>query len=163
MCHTPFPASEVQELVLSLEISDSVSTSLQILQSGFAASRRCETCGMDQQHFFTTNFGDLPEVLIIRLLRSDFNAHTKAPKKLGGEMICDKVLSIGSVLNSDSEPVKYHLSSVIHHTGTPINGHYTATLLQGNNTMRSYNDHYVNRINRLDHKTAYILFYRKQI
>ena len=81
--------------------------------------------------------------------------------KVGEKLTCDKTLSLS--LGGDGPSVIYNLSSVIHHSGAPEKGHYTATLCDTNtNKMWYCNDSSVEVTKRINHKTASILFYRKE-
>ena len=105
----------------------------------------------------------LPNILILRLLRDQFDANLGVGVKLDTDVHCNKVLAIGS--SSVQSPSVYHLTSVIHHTGDSLNkGHYFSTLINAKTKkMWRYNDEKVDRVTKLDGKTAYLLFYRKAL
>ena len=151
----------LEERFLNLPLSDSVSVSLLSFKSGgLALDKYCSKCKLKQNAYYECGFAHLPQVLVIRLERSQYDAQSRAHRKLGSKVVCDRFLSIGC--DGATSPSEYKLSTVIHHSGTPERGHYTTTLLdEGSGRMWYCNDESVTATQKLDQRTAYILFYRK--
>ena len=153
------------ESVLNLQVSESVSASVQQLLAGSELKRYCQKCQSDQICTEERIFDLLPNVLILRLLRDQFDVNSGVGVKLDTDVHCDKVLTIGSSSVQSPVPSVYHLASVIHHTGDSLDkGHYFTTLIN-TKTMKmwGYNDVAVDRVTKIDGKTAYLLFYRKAL
>ena len=154
--------SSTESRIINLQVSESVSKSVQLLLSGSKVSRFCASCNRDQLCNEKLTFTILPDVLIFRLTRDQF-CRKKGFKKLRDKVKCDKVVHMpsGDVLTPDI--TNYNLISVIHHTGDNGAGHCTATIVNGNKqgVMWRYNDSQVSKVTKLDERSAYILFYRK--
>ena len=164
-CNTRAEGQDLRrpESVLNLQVSESVSASVQNLLAGSELLRHCQECKGDQMCTEERIFDLLPNILILRLLRDQFDANLGVGVKLDTDVHCNKVLAIGS--SSVQSPSVYHLTSVIHHTGDSLNkGHYFSTLINAKTKkMWRYNDEKVDRVTKLDGKTAYLLFYRKAL
>ena len=163
-CLTCFEGQNVQTVdnpSLSLPFSDSVINALQQVRVSGKVTRRCWKCKVNRLCSEDTHFSHLPDVLIVRVERSKFDAVSLVQTKLHGKIVCEKVLSLP--LGVDGPVVTYHLSSVIHHSGNSIRGHYTATLCDPHNNKMWYcNDSDVRKTKRIDYKTACVFFYRKE-
>ena len=147
-----------------LQVSESVSKSVQLLLSGSAVSRFCANCGKDQVCNEELTFTVLPDVLIFRLLRDQFDREKGIGVKLRDAVRCEKVLNICSGDRQLPEFTTYHLTSVIHHTGADGAGHCTTSLVNASKKgmMWKYDDSKVPcKVTKLDERSAYILFYRK--
>ena len=132
--------------------------------SGDIVSVRCDPCQSDQQCVEQLSFSNLPDVLIIRLRRDQFQ-EGRGSSRSGSEVECDRRLTIGSGLGESVSLATYQLVAVSHHSGKSLSsGHYTSTLVDprpNRKFMWTYNDELVGKARTLDQKTAFILFYRK--
>ena len=158
----PEPASGYPgEHILHLEVWESVASSLSKMLSGDIVNRHCDSCGSNQDFSHQLTFTDLPEVLIVRLQRAQYNVLNGA-HRIGDRVTCERQLSIGSGQGGQL-PTRYQLMAAIHHIGeSPSRGHYTATLVNpGTSQMWEYDDGIVTRVRRLDESSAYILFYKR--
>ena len=156
----PSPKSNI----VNIQVSESVSKSVQLLLAGSEVSRFCNNCNGDQICNEELTFTILPDVLIFRLLRDQYDKEKGVEVKLRDKVRCDKVLNIRSGHGQVPNHSVYHLTSVIHHTGAnSSSGHCTATLINANKkgTMWRYDDSKVTRVTKFDERTAYLLFYRK--
>ena len=158
VCMTTKPSfvSDVKEPILHLDVSDSVSSALQTRLSGDIVSVYCETCKSDQLRVEQLSFSSLPDVLILRLRRDQFEEGQGA-RRSGSNMECERRLTVSSTL--------YQLVAVSHHIGQSLSsGHYTSTLIDprpSKKFMWTYNDKSVEKAKTLDQRTAFILFYRR--
>ena len=164
-CNTRAEGQDLRrpESVLNLQVSESVSASVQHLLAGGELLRYCQKCKRDQMCTEERTYDLLPNVLILRLLRDQFDTNLGVGVKLDTDVHCNKLLTIGSSSVQSPAPSVYHLTSVIHHIGDSLNkGHYFSTLINAKTKkMWRYNDEKVDRVTKLDGKTAYLLFYRK--
>ena len=117
-----------------------------------------------QEFFHQLTFTNLPQVLIVRLQRAQFNVLNGA-HRVGNAVTCERQLSIGSGIGEGILPTNYQLMAVIHHLGeSPTSGHYTATLIKHRtNQMWNYNDGSVIPVKGFDERSAYILIYKKEV
>ena len=167
VCLTSIPEPLVNhpgEQILHLEVWESVASSLSKMLSGDMVTRNCRPCGHDQEFFHQLTFTNLPQVLIVRLQRAQFNVLNGA-HRVGNAVTCERQLSIGSGIGEGILPTNYQLMAVIHHLGeSPTSGHYTATLIKHRtNQMWNYNDGSVIPVKGFDERSAYFLFYKKEV
>ena len=105
-------------------------------------------------------FTDLPKILVLHVNRSNYDKDKREHIKINAQINCNKVISLP--LGSNGPIVEYRLSSVIHHTGTPDSGHYTATLCDpATKRMWLCNDTNITPTANVNQATAGILFYKK--
>ena len=141
----------VSDLFLTIPFANSIVNSIRKYY-GEQVNRKCRHCKSNQDCSFTLTFTDLPKVLILRVYRSNFDKDKREHTKIDAQINCNKDISLP--LGRDGPTISYKLSSVIHHTGTPESGHYTATLCDpATKRMWHCNDTY--------QATAGILFYKK--
>jgi hypothetical protein len=95
----------------------------------------CGTCRQSRDIVTSTEFENLPDVLILRLERFRQIISTRGEFKIGDDIAYNKVLKIPEELlstelkNSNQNGVYYRLKAVVNHAGTVEGGHYTATIL----------------------------------
>ena len=166
VCGTTKPSffSDVKESILHLDVCESISTALLTRLSGDIVSVRCDPCQSNQQCVEQLSFSNLPDILIIRLRRDQFQ-EGRGSSRSGSEVECDRRLTIGSGLGECVSLATYQLVAVSHHSGKSLSsGHYTSTLVDprpNRKFMWTYNDELVGKARTLDQRTAFILFYRK--
>ena len=150
------------ELILNLNVWDSVANSLAMMLAGGVVHCHCNFCNTNQKFTEHLSFKNLPQVLIVRLQRAQFDFHS-GERRVGDSVICDRQLTISTDENQDVSPAKYLLIAVIHHIGdSPSSGHYTATLINPRSKqMWKYDDESVTSEKSLDQQSAYILLYKK--
>ena len=85
--------SSTESRIINLQVSESVSKSVQLLLSGSEVSRFCASCNRDQLCNEKLTFTILPYVLIFGLTRDQF-CRKKGFKKLFDKVRCDKVVHI---------------------------------------------------------------------
>ncbi|KAJ3433521.1 ubiquitin carboxyl-terminal hydrolase [Anaeramoeba flamelloides] len=147
----------------------------------------CSKCKKKTKHFHQYQLTKLPNILIIHLLRFDYQLNKNPvtckfpitePLDLSNliphcKFNSNSTKNINNNENNnnnkknsnENENFLYDLIGVIHHSGTTRAGHYTAsTLDQKNNTFYYFNDSRVRKItdNSKILKNAYILFYQKK-
>ena len=105
-------------------------------------------------------FTDLPKILILRVNRSNYDKDKREHSKIDSQVNCNNDISLP--LGRDGPVIAYRLSSVIHHTGTPESGHYTATLCDpATKKMWNCDDTKITPTASVNQTTASILFYKK--
>ena len=158
-------AGNVEEPILDLDVDQSISSALQKRLSGDIVTVHCDSCHSDQECAEQLSFSNLPDILVIRLRRDQFE-RSQGPRRLGKIVKCERDLAVGSGEGENIPPAKYHLIAVSHHMGqSSSKGHYTTTLIDPRRKPRlmwKYDDVTVARTGNLDQRTAYILFYRKE-
>ena len=97
------------------------------------------------------------EILVVHIKRFEFS--NGRIQKIEDPIRCNKVLALAIQEGDSLKNASYRLTSVIHHTGSPISGHYTTTVLQNGSDLFLCNDSRVSRCKRIDYKSAYVLFY----
>ena len=127
---------------------------------GEQVNRRCWHCKTNQDCSVAMTFTDLPKILILHVNRSYYDKDERKRIKIDAQINCNKDISLP--LGNDGPIVEYKLSSVIHRTGTPYSGHYTATLCDpATKRMWHCNDTNITPTANVNQATAGILFYKK--
>ena len=82
--------------MLNLQVSESVTISVQMMLSGGDVWRHCKECNTNRVQHSEQVFATLPDVLIIRLLRDQFDTQTGVSVKLRDKVRCDT--SVGNLV-----------------------------------------------------------------
>ena len=116
-------AGNVTDPILNLDIEQSISSALLKRLSGDVVTVHCANCHSDQKCVELSSFSNLPNILIIRLRRDQFDG-SQGSRRIGKRVVCERKLTIGQ--NTNIPPFTYHLIAVSHHQGPSLsNGHYT--------------------------------------
>ena len=123
---------------------------------------KCDNCG--KLVCATTRMGieRCPNILIIHLKRFEFSLERTV--KIETDVSFPNELDLHSFCEHDRGKAK--LISVIYHSGSIYNGHYTASSLDPlTNTWYYYNDSFVSKVdgNKVHNQNAYLLIYQKEI
>ena len=164
VCNTTRKAflGEVGETILNLGARDSISSALLERLSGGVITRDCNSCGSDQKCIEQLSFSELPDVLILRLRRDQFD-EGRGEHRVGRTVLCDRELVIGCGQRDEVCSETYQLIAVIHHIGrSSSSGHYFTSLIDPRTKrMWKHDDSSVSEVRTLDQRSAYLLFYRK--
>ena len=156
--------SEEQVSMLRVPIRSSISSSIQEL---FKTShmdgpnqRFCGVCGSDQDATTEVSLVKPPELLIVHLKRftqvgpGNFIKNSLA-------VACDRSISLTEKTAEPCTVHNYCLFSVIEHSGTCGNGHYTCYVQEPRSRQWYFcNDSFVEKSDIGKYKYPYILFYR---
>ena len=116
----------VSDPFLTIPFANSIVNSIRKYY-GEQVNQRCWHCKTNQDCSVTMTFTNLPKILILHVNRSNFDKDKRElPKSMHRSIVTNK--DICHPLGSNGPSIAYKLSSVIHHTGTPVSGHYIATL-----------------------------------
>ncbi|NBO54827.1 MAG: ubiquitin carboxyl-terminal hydrolase [Actinobacteria bacterium] len=126
-----------------------------------------EATGKKQDVKKRLSFWSLPNVLIIVLKRFEMNARGQVRKiQVPVDVPCNRADFSKYVHGYNRQSYVYDLFGVCnHHGGSPMGGHYTATIRNANNRWYACNDTLVKEVPLTDNSIAsnlpYCLFYRK--
>jgi ubiquitin C-terminal hydrolase len=126
-----------------------------------------EATGKKQDVKKRLSFWSLPNVLIIVLKRFEMNARGQVRKiQVPVDVPCNRADFSKYVHGYNRQSYVYDLFGVCnHHGGSPMGGHYTATIRNANNRWYACNDTLVKEVPLTDNSIVsnlpYCLFYRK--
>jgi len=108
----------------------------------------CEKLGRKVDALKGVDFGSLPRILCLQLLRFVFDVATMRRRKLTEEISIPLEADFGFMLGQDSGLVMYELTAVCCHSGTAHGGHYHALIrdVSGCRSWRDANDAVVRTI-----------------
>ena len=145
--------------VLSVDLSSSVQTSIDALTKEDSVSDRfCNYCQTLTEAVIKRKFVALPSNLAVQLKR--FQSTNGTARKRIDRVRCNRVVSLSVQQDSITIQKSFKLVSVVNHSGSTSNGHYTTTVINGRN-MYLCNDRNVTTCQQVDYKTAYILIYEQ--
>jgi len=126
----------------------------------------CEICQCKQNAHRQTIFKELPDVLMIQLLRFDMNKTTFKRFKLSNDIFISSKLDMKQFATMQNEKSNYELYGMISHAGTASSGHYIAFIKNFFGTWFKYDDDHVSLLQYPSQIFSgefqpYILFYRR--
>ena len=153
--------------IFPLALSKSVQSSIdQYVKPEAISSYPCRFCNQTTKVLLEKKFTSLPEVLIFQIKR--FERINGRPRKLDQPVHCNRVINIPNIQAQTSEEgiapsvPQYKLVSVLNHSGTLSDGHYTTTVIDRSGSgMYLANDQSVNDCKKVNTSAAYVLFYAR--
>ena len=121
----------------------------------------CPLCKDKREAIRSTRFASLPTVLIVHIKRFT-NILPSQFFKNSIDVSCSSPLTIFEHVDDDAYVKRtYNLRSIVHHSGTLNNGHYTASVfdLKQNKWFKCNDKAVVAETSKANKKTPYLLFY----
>jgi ubiquitin C-terminal hydrolase len=149
---------------IQVELTKSLSKSIDIAFSGEEVEKRCEKCSTEKnvKMIKKTNISMFPNHLIVQIKR--FQYTQRGLSKKNEPIDIPELIDISKYYSYQNRYGIYHLYGGIVHSGSPTFGHYVAFCKNGDSWYK-YDDETVTRLNLVQLKymkeNAYILFYKK--
>ena len=158
-------SSENMSSILSVPVRRSINLSIQCFFSSSSLSgdnqRFCGVCDSNQDGTSVTQLSRPPQILIVQLKR--FSTEEGVIVKDSMRVSCDTQVFLSEEIEEPHTKHAYDLISVIDHSGTFLNGHYTCFVLDvASNQWFLCNDSSVEKSDLSKCLHPYVLFYRRR-
>jgi ubiquitin C-terminal hydrolase len=154
--------SNILKLPVAFSIFDALRNHLAEESLSNINLRFCPVCNSNEESKREVFFSRLPSVLILQLLRFDFDKTKKQILKDNSEIRCNDKITISEKVGTTSVAVRYKLMAIVEHLGNYEGGHY---VFQGRDdksgSIFRCNDTSIVRKGVFTSANAYLLVYKR--